>query len=118
MTSNGYNFSSDGTCNFSGPGDLNNTDPKLGPLQNNGGPTKTLALPPGSPAIDAGNPSVINPSAPTPATTKSTRSPSASFANVCWAVRTDKTLGSLARTWASCWKVSDPLGNDHHRPRR
>jgi predicted outer membrane repeat protein len=30
-------------------------DPKLGPLQDNGGPTKTLALLPGSPAIDAGD---------------------------------------------------------------
>jgi hypothetical protein len=30
-------------------------DPKLGPLQNNGGPTPTMALLPGSPAIDAGN---------------------------------------------------------------
>ena len=28
-------------------------DPQLGPLQNNGGPTKTMALPAGSPAIDA-----------------------------------------------------------------
>ena len=56
MTSNGYNLSSDSTCNFTGPGDLNNTDPMLGPLQNNGGPTQTMALPTGSPAIDAGNP--------------------------------------------------------------
>ena len=56
MTSVGYNLSSDNTCNFSGPGDLNNTDPTLGPLQNNGGPTQTMALLPGSPAIDAGNP--------------------------------------------------------------
>jgi hypothetical protein len=31
-------------------------DPKLGPLQSNGGPTQTHALLPGSPAIDAGNP--------------------------------------------------------------
>jgi hypothetical protein len=30
-------------------------DPKLGPLQNNGGPTPTQALLPGSPAIDAGD---------------------------------------------------------------
>jgi hypothetical protein len=29
-------------------------DPKLGPLQDNGGPTQTMALLPGSPAIDAG----------------------------------------------------------------
>jgi hypothetical protein len=57
ITSNGYNLSSDKTCNFNGPGDLNNTDPMLGPLQNNGGPTQTQALLTGSPAIDAGNPS-------------------------------------------------------------
>ena len=56
MTSIGYNLSSDNTCNFNGPGDLNNTDPKLGPLQNNGGPTQTQALLSGSPAIDGGNP--------------------------------------------------------------
>jgi hypothetical protein len=57
MTSKGYNLSSDGSCVFDGPGDLNNTNPMLGPLQNNGGPTETTALLPGSPAIDAGNPS-------------------------------------------------------------
>jgi hypothetical protein len=57
LTSNGYNLSSDGTCDFNNTGDRNNTDPKLGPLQNNGGPTQTMALPSGSPAIDAGNPS-------------------------------------------------------------
>ena len=34
------------------------TDPKLGPLTNNGGPTLTMALLPGSPAIDAGNTSL------------------------------------------------------------
>ncbi len=56
FTSNGYNLSSDGTCNFNSTGDLNNTDPNLGPLRNNGGPTKTQALLSGSPAIDAGNP--------------------------------------------------------------
>jgi hypothetical protein len=54
--SNGYNLSSDNTCNFNNIGDLNNTDPKLGPLQSNGGPTPTQALLSGSPAIDAGNP--------------------------------------------------------------
>ncbi len=57
VTSKGYNLSSDGSCDFDGPGDLNNTKPMLGPLQNNGGPTKTMALLPGSPAIDSGNPS-------------------------------------------------------------
>ena len=56
LTSKGYNLSSDNTCTFNGLGDLNNTNPLLGPLQNNGGPTQTQALLPGSPAIDAGNP--------------------------------------------------------------
>jgi hypothetical protein len=56
LSSNGYNLSSDNTCDFDGAGDLNNIDPKLGPLQNNGGPTQTMAIPSGSRAIDAGNP--------------------------------------------------------------
>jgi hypothetical protein len=56
MTSHGYNLSSDASCNFQSAGDLNNHDPLLGPLQNNGGPTQTMALLPGSPAIDGGNP--------------------------------------------------------------
>jgi hypothetical protein len=57
VISHGYNLSGDGTCDFDGTGDLNNTDPLLGPLQNNGGPTQTMALLSGSPAIDSGNPS-------------------------------------------------------------
>ena len=56
LTSNGYSLSSDDTCNLNGPGDLNNTDPMLGRLGNYGGPTQTIPLLPGSPAIDAGNP--------------------------------------------------------------
>jgi hypothetical protein len=57
ITSNGYNLSSDNSCNFNGTGDLNNTDPRLGKLGNYGGPTETIPLLSGSPAIDAGNPS-------------------------------------------------------------
>jgi hypothetical protein len=57
VTSKGYNLSSDSTCDFDRAGDLNDTDPKLGRLRNNGGLTRTLALLPGSPAIDSGNPS-------------------------------------------------------------
>ena len=57
LTSNGYNLSSDDSRKFNGPGDINNANPVLGPLQNNGGPTQTMALLPGSLAIDAGNPS-------------------------------------------------------------
>jgi Right handed beta helix region len=56
MTSRDFNLSSDGTCDFDRPGDLTNTDPQLGPLQDNGGLTQTMALLPGSPAIDSGNP--------------------------------------------------------------
>jgi hypothetical protein len=55
VTSLGHNLSSDDSCGLSGPGDLQNTDPLLGPLQDNGGPTLTHALLPGSPAIDAGD---------------------------------------------------------------
>ena len=51
----GHNLDSDGTCSLSGPGDLSGVNPLLGPLQDNGGATFTIALLPGSPAIDAGN---------------------------------------------------------------
>jgi hypothetical protein len=57
VTSEGYNLSSDSTCNFDSTGDLNNTDPKLGQLGNYGGPTQTIPLHRGSPAIDSGDPS-------------------------------------------------------------
>lgn len=39
-----------------GTGNHLNVDPRLGPLANNGGPTRTHGLLAGSPAIDAGNP--------------------------------------------------------------
>ncbi len=61
VTSNSYNLSSDNTCSFHGTGDLNNTDPLLGPLQDNGGPTFTHALLAGSPAIDAADPANFPP---------------------------------------------------------
>ena len=51
----GHNLDSDNTCGFDpANGSLPSTDPLLGPLQDNGGPTLTHALLPGSPAIDAG----------------------------------------------------------------
>jgi len=56
LTSDGYNLSSDGTCDFDRAGDLNDTDPQLGTLGNHGGPTQTIPLLSGSPAIDSGNP--------------------------------------------------------------
>jgi hypothetical protein len=49
----GRNISSDGTCGDSDDGYLI-LAPKLGPLADNGGPTKTHALMPDSPALDAG----------------------------------------------------------------
>jgi hypothetical protein len=48
----GYNLDSDGSCDFTGTGSLQNTNPQLAALANNGGPTQTMALQPGSPAID------------------------------------------------------------------
>jgi hypothetical protein len=54
----GYNISDDSSCGFAKTGSANNgdgIDPLLSPtgLANNGGPTATIALLPGSPAIDA-----------------------------------------------------------------
>jgi len=48
--------SDDGGGFLTAPGDQINTDPLLGPLQDNGGPTLTQLPLPGSPAIDAGDP--------------------------------------------------------------
>jgi hypothetical protein len=54
ITSTGYNLESATDCGFTATGDLQNTDPKLDShgLQSNGGPTQTIALQQGSPAID------------------------------------------------------------------
>ncbi len=56
MISQGYNLSSDASCEFTASGDKVNTDPKLAGLANWGGFTFTRALLAGSPAINAGNP--------------------------------------------------------------
>jgi hypothetical protein len=62
VTSNGYNISSDdGGGVLTGPGDQINTDPLLGPLQDNGGPTLTHLPLSGSPAIDTGDPNFAPP---------------------------------------------------------
>jgi hypothetical protein len=64
IVSGGYNLIGDAdACNWStATGDRVGSgttpiNPLVGPLRNNGGPTMTQALLPGSPAIDAGNPS-------------------------------------------------------------
>jgi hypothetical protein len=62
LTSLGHNLVGEGTgCPSDGPGDLTVNPAEvfatvLDPLENNGGPTQTQALLPGSPAIDAGAP--------------------------------------------------------------
>jgi hypothetical protein len=57
VTSAGYNLSDDNTCFefLNNTGDLNNTPAGLNPngLQNNGGPTESIALIPNSAAVDA-----------------------------------------------------------------
>ena len=61
-TSLGYNLcDDDGAGILTGPGDQINTDPELGHLQDNGGPTFTCKPLPHSPAIDAGDPSFTPP---------------------------------------------------------
>jgi hypothetical protein len=66
FTSEGFNLVStiEGSGGFTATGDQTGTigarlDPMLGPLQDNGGPTATMALLPGSPAIDKGNASTV-----------------------------------------------------------
>src|SRR6516164_7534743 len=56
LSSQGHNLigNTDGGSGFDDT-DLLNVDPMLGPLQDNGGPTQTMALQCGSPAIDAGD---------------------------------------------------------------
>ena len=62
VTSHGYNLSSDlGGGFLTATGDQLSTDPLLGPLQDNGGPTFTHELLPGSPAINMGNPTFTPP---------------------------------------------------------
>lgn len=52
VTSLGNNLDSEDSCGL-GSDELTNTDPQLGTLQDNGGPTETHALLSGSPAVDA-----------------------------------------------------------------
>jgi hypothetical protein len=56
VVSNGHNLIKNATeaTGFTGTGDQTGVDPLLIPLASNGGPTQTMALTPGSPAIDGG----------------------------------------------------------------
>ncbi|MFN8027361.1 MAG: choice-of-anchor Q domain-containing protein [Acidimicrobiia bacterium] len=61
VTSNGYNFSDDASCNLVGTGDQQNAgDPGLGALANNGGPTLTRLPGTGSPLLDVVPPAACN----------------------------------------------------------
>ncbi len=55
IISEGYNIDQGSSCGFNSIGDKSNTNPLIGPLQNNGGPTDTHALLETSPALDMGN---------------------------------------------------------------
>ena len=62
ISDGGYNMCSDGSASFSSGSSFNFTDPRLLTLNNNGGPTPTMALAADSPALDWA------PLAPSPAT--------------------------------------------------
>ncbi|MDQ3933711.1 MAG: hypothetical protein M3340_03675 [Actinomycetota bacterium] len=53
FTSNGHNLEEGDSCGFDAGTDATGTDPQLGALANNGGPTRTRALPKGSPAVNS-----------------------------------------------------------------
>jgi hypothetical protein len=60
LSSQGYNLigNTQGGSGFAAS-DLLNVDPLLGPLQDNGGPTQTMAVLAGSPALNAGDPAQL-----------------------------------------------------------
>ena len=55
VVSLGHNLEDATSCGFTAAGDLSGVDPELGPREDNGGPTETMALLSGSPAINAGS---------------------------------------------------------------
>ena len=55
FVSQGNNVDDGNSCAFTQASDRQNTNPLLGSLADNGGPTQTHALPKGSPAVDAGD---------------------------------------------------------------
>jgi CSLREA domain-containing protein len=56
LTSQGYNLESANDCGFAATGDQTGANPQLGALASNGGPTRTMALTAGTPAVDSADP--------------------------------------------------------------
>lgn len=56
VTSTGYNLSSDTSCGFTQPTDVQGVSANLGALAANGGPTRTHLPNAGSPVVDSGDP--------------------------------------------------------------
>ncbi len=91
-------------------------NPLLGPLQNNGGPTQTMALLPGSPALDAGDDS-LSPGPTTsaaPATPASSMGPSTS-APSSRQTRTPGANSSWSPRTSPCGRRSAATGSRHLR---
>jgi hypothetical protein len=92
VESQGYNLASDAPAALSQASDRRGLDPLLGPLADNGGPVRTQTLLPGSPAADAGSPSVF------PATD------SRGFARPC-----DCDADGVARSDIGAFEAASPL---------
>jgi predicted outer membrane repeat protein len=121
ISSAGYNIIGDTVeCSFNNAaGDQLNVNPKLGPLQNNGGNTLTHWLYEGSPAIDGGNPAGCTDHLGNPLTTDqrgNTRPMDGnSDANiVCDIGAYEADPNNLpVQPLASLWYVT-PVGDDHN----
>jgi hypothetical protein len=101
--------SNDSANNLFDDGDNLGVDPLLGPLQNNGGPTPTMALGEGSPAIGKGNVDAIDPATDGPITTDQRGYPRAGTAPDIGAFQTLIRVldqNSLAATLAANGSVS------------
>jgi CSLREA domain-containing protein len=130
MTSLGGNIDSADTCRFREMSDQPSTDPLLGPLQDNGGPTQTHALLAGSPAQDA----ALCPETPRPedpacpeidqrgvarpyaaghdvGAFESELAPTDAVSDTC-AARTERTVLADADSWISQGSAATNFGKD------
>lgn len=86
FTSSGYNLRSStdvGCTGFTGTGDAVNPNPLIGLLGPNGGPTNTIPLLTGSPAINSGNPATVGGALPACPDTDQRGLPRGGGAGVC-----------------------------------